>query len=475
MAVKGFAAVVPEMDPISDAQEKLIVQFVDELRKHYTDASTNIVTLPPRWKAANAEDTRILAYKHLTARKWKVSDALLMATSTATWRAERGIDSLPLFPPAFRAYGYDFDDVAERLGETVGPKRTDLNDWFGKAGRIIEPVYKSGFQYWDKTGHPVLVMFFGQCSVRGLFKKFQQLSNVGEKPAHAAVRYHTFENEVAAALTRYRDAVNASLPEGHPDKVDRRILGVTCVIDCGGLGYSHLWNPILDILRAEFAIDAAHYPEGLHRVLVTNCPTMIKFAYTIVKSALDPRVQQKITFCSAGKETEETMRMIMDVAHLPKFLGGQWECPDGSFWGADVAADAAQQAADDGASDAVTEDINVSAGKSHIKEYLLAAGEEVSWEFASTSGYDIRFHAHFFPKVADSYIPQVLTDSNADDRKVDDSTVLVFQQKLKDGADRFVANEQGILRLTWDNTSSWFKGKKLQMRIIKSAPVETDA
>ncbi|CUI14728.1 mitochondrial carrier protein, putative, partial [Bodo saltans] len=458
------------MDTVSESQEKLITQFLVELRQHYTDAATGAVQLPRPWSIVDDIDVRILAYKFLTARKWKISDALKMATSTATWRAEHRIDSLSLFPPAFRAYGYDFNDVAERLGEDIiGPKRADVhNDWFGTAGRIIEPVYKSGFQYWDKTGHPVLVMFFGQCNVRGLFKKFQQLASVGEKPTHAAVKYHTFENEIAAALTKYRDAVNRALPEGHPDKVDRRILGVTCIIDCGGLSYGHLWNPILDILKSEFAIDAAHYPEGLHRVIVTNCPTMIKFAYTIVKSALDPRVQQKITFCSAGKETEETMRLIMDVAYLPKFLGGEWVCPDGSYWGADVDADGAANGGDDGNSDAVTEDINVCAGKTHIKEYLLSQGEEVSWEFASTTGHDIRFQARFFSSTSANYSPQLCTDTNANDRKLDDG-FLVFEQKLKDGADRFVATGTGVLRLTWDNTSSWFKGKKVQMRIIKSA------
>jgi hypothetical protein len=474
MSSKSFTAVVPEMDPVSESQEKLITQFLMELRQHYTDASTGTVALPRPWSLVDDVDIRILGYKFLTARKWKVSDALLMAISTATWRAAHGVDSLALFPPAFRAYGYNFDDVANVLGENIiGPKRTDVqNDWFGTAGRIIEPVYKSGFQYWDKSGHPVLLMLFGQCNVRGLFKKFQQLASVGEKPTHAAVKYHTFENEVAGALTKYRDAVNRALPEGHPDKVARRILGVTCIIDCGGLGYSHLWNPILDILKSQFAVDAAHYPEGLHRVVVTNCPTMIKFAYTIVKSAIDPRVQQKITFCSAGKETEETMRLIMDVAHLPKFLGGEWACPDGATWGADVSADASSTG-DDGSSDAITEDINVSAGKTHIKEYLLAEHEEVSWEFASTTGYDIRFQARYFSSTSNNYFAQVCTDANAGDRKAEDGS-LVFEQKLKDGADRFVAPGPGVLRLTWDNTSSWFKGKKVQMRIIKSAPVQEE-
>lgn len=488
MSVKGFVPVVPEMDAVSDAQEQTIIEFLAALRQHYKatteseGAASGSALLPLQWRTLESkpEDMRILAYKYLTARKWKVADALEMATTTATWRTQHQVDALALFPPAFPVYGYDADDVLNVLGDASKRRSTAQDDWFAKAGRLIDPVYKSGFHYWDKTGHPVLIMFFGQCSVRGLFKAFQQLSSVGQKPTHAAVRYHSYENEVAASLAVYRDAVNAALPAGHPDKVDRRILGVTCVIDCSGLGYSHLWTPILDILRSEFAVDAAHYPEGLHRVIVVNCPTMIKFAYTIVKGALDPRVQQKITFCSTGKETEETMKLVMDVKHLPTFLGGEWVCPDGKHWGPDVDPTASPMGSagskDDG-SDVVTEDISVSAGSAHVKEYLLAANEEVSWEFASTSGYDIRFQVQFFPGSTTLCSSAANNNDHAEPTpplaRDEASAELVIQQKLKDGADRYVASTQGVLRLTWDNTSSWFKGKKLQMRIIKSAPLDT--
>lgn len=441
--VKGVVTSLPEMDPLNPEKEQMMGEFVRRLKAKYGEGS-----LPQWWARFNEADLRIKAYKFLTARKWKMEDAEAMAYSTVEWREQHHLSSVALFPTAFPSRGYDAQDVSKVLGCQL----KEGDDWYSKAYRLMRPHYQSGYHYWDKEGHPVLLMLFGQCDVRAIHSVYQRLAKVGEKATHSAAKYHIHENEVGDELNRYLDLRNQALPDGHPDKKSRRITSTTVLIDCQGLGYGHLWTPILDVVKIMFATDAAHYPEGIHRIFVLNCPGMIKFAYNIVKGALDPRVQQKVTFCSPD-QTADTLRVVIDEDKIPKFLGGTCECAE---YGGCVDRGEGCSSGTSGDTDALTEQIDVAAGTSLVKDYAVMKGEEIAWEFQSTTGLDIKFSATFHP-----------LDQSPD-------VVVAEPQKLSDGSDRYCAPADGKLVLQWDNSSSWIRKKKLQMNIIKTQPACTE-
>jgi hypothetical protein len=171
---------------------------------------------------------------------------------------------------------------------------------------------------------------------------------------------------------------------------------------------------------------------------------MIMFAYSIVRHALDPRLQQKVVFLNPV-ETPEALLQVIDADKLPAFLGGKCECEGGCV---PMPKDGEDTFAED-IGDSFTEDVKVHAGEDLVKEFALLPREQITWEFLSTTGHDVRFDAKF-------------VDAHGN------TTVVVAPHKLKDSSESFEAANHGKLVLTWDNTHSWLKAKKLQIRIIRS-------
>ena len=429
---KGFSATVPEMDEVTPEKEKLIAQFLERQNAFYGDKKPHFLT-----RAAG--DERVLAYKFLTARKWNVDDAEKMFRSVIQMREERKLDKQPLFPSPFPTRGFEPVNVNKVM--ELPPREENIYDRYY---RTVNPAYACNFHKWDKQGHPILIERTGQCNVRETFARFKALANVGQKPTQPAVDFQLFLNEVGGTLVRYQDTIIREQEGG------RRILGIVMIMDMKGLGYGHLWRPCLEILKATFTVDATYYPEGLHRLYLVNCPTMIMFAFNIVKGWIDPRVHEKITFLPPN-ETTETLLKVIDAERLPSFLGGSCECEGGCVPQASLESSPTTSSAA-GEGDTFTEEIVVPAGKTFVKEFELVAGEEVAWEFASTKDKGIMFSVSWFD-----------TESSGE-------RVVVEAEHLKDGSNTHIASSKGKLVLTWDNSAAWFTSKTLQMRVFKMAP-----
>ena len=429
---KGFSATVPEMDEVTPEKEKLIAQFLERQNAFYGDKKPHFLT-----RAAG--DERVLAYKFLTARKWNVDDAEKMFRSVIQMREERKLDKQPLFPSPFPTRGFEPVNVNKVM--ELPPREENIYDRYY---RTVNPAYACNFHKWDKQGHPILIERTGQCNVRETFARFKAVANVGQKPTQPVIDFRLYLDETAGTLIRYQDAVVAK-PGG------RRILGMTVIMDVRGLGYAHLWRPSLELFKAVVQVDAAYYPEALHRLFIVNCPSMIMFAFNIVKGWLDPRVISKIVFLPP-EETTETLLQCIDAEHLPAFLGGKCECEDGCV--PEQKLESSPIGGGDG--DTFTEEIVVPAGKTFVKEFELVAGEEVAWEFASTKDKGIMFSVSWFD-----------TESSGE-------RVVVEAEHLKDGSNTHIASSKGKLVLTWDNSASWFTSKKLQMRVFKMAPQSSD-
>lgn len=490
--------ILPEMDPVSEKQEQKIREFLEALVQHW---KTKNEPLPLTWSALDEPDQRIHAYKFLTARKWVVQHALDMAIHHEVWKLEHAVDTTPFLPTPFPVRGYNVEDVNRVLG--LSPRPSPLNgqgppDFYDKCHKTCGVYYQSGYHFWDKAGHPVFYQIIGRVQVRGVVKQYQKMCQVGEKTTVPAVKYHIMENEVGLILAKYNDIRNNKEKKNHDDPTaadvspaatdattsrnakeawvpipHRRVLGVTVVIDGKGLGYSHVYNPAIEILRAAFATDAANYPEFVHRILVVNCPSMIKFLYSVIRGALDARVQQKITFVSEA-DTPEFLKTVIDEDKIPDFLGGSCSCEGGCVV---MPSGEPDDCSEDG--ETVTEDITVTAGKTLTKTVEMQQGEEVTWEFVSTTGYDIKFSATFHPS---SVASSTATAPNHGHHKKGEehstssavegggnAIEVIPKQKLKDDSHSYRATTAGTLVLVWDNHSSWFKAKKLQMRVAKQA------
>ena len=287
---------VPEMDPMNEEQESKVTELLGKITAAF-------VPLPLLFSDASDDDRRILAYKFLVARKWKVIDAEKMIHETVDFRRGRGLDTARWFPSPYPLRGFDQDDVIKTLG--LEPRVP--GDWYDKAVKAVLPTYPFNYHAYDKLGHPVYIERPGSSHVKACVERLRKLCRVGETPAEIGVRLHCGMNETGAKLLKYMDKKTIAETNGR-----RRVLGVTAILDCAGLGYGHLYNAGLEVFKAELHADQSYYPEGLHQLFAVNCPSMIMFAYSIVRHALDPRLQQKVVFLNPV-ETPEALLQVIDA------------------------------------------------------------------------------------------------------------------------------------------------------------------
>lgn len=420
-------AVLPEMDECTPEQESLKKEFVAKFFPGEKD------TWPPAYRDFPVEDLDIFAYKFLTARKWVMEDASKMFTETMQFRAQRNLDNIPLFPSAISMRGYDQEAIMKHFNLEPRPQNEEVD----RLARATRPFYHSGFHYWDKTGHPVLYELTGRVKVKKVVKVFKSFARVGEKPSRPCIDQHIHQNECGSKLVLYMDATMGK-------DLGRRINTATVVLDFHNLSYGSLFGEAIDIMKESWEVDKAFYPEGMHRLFAVNCPTMIMFAYNIVKGSLDKRIQSKITFCNP-EQTAETLLQVIDAKYLPKFLGGECECEGGC-----IPMDADDNEEEEGG-DVLTEEILIPAGKDIRKKFSLEPGHEIAWEYESITDKDIEFSVLFVPE-------------GADESK---SVHVVKPHKCKTDSGSHCAEAKGDLTIVWCNKFSWMNSKTLRLRAFK--------
>lgn len=451
---------IPEMDETTAEQEELITQLLSRVVEPLEAKEGG--ELPRHLAELDQADRRIVAYKFLVARKWDIAKAEEMWKGSLAFKAKYKTDELGHFPAAFPIGGYNSDELNAFLG--LKPREPNEID---RIQRTIFPTYKAAYHKWDKRGHPVLIERTGRVNVKKIVQYFKSLSPVGTVYTQPCVDYHVHYNEVGARLVRFQDktfgAVNGS-----------RVLGVTVVMDVAGLGFGHMYKPALELLKQVFACDANNYPEGLHALYIVNCPTMITFAFSVVKIWLDPRVIAKITFLKPH-ETKAGLLEVIDAANLPTFLGGDdTTCEIEAFDESEIDAT--------GADETLTEEIQVPAGKCIVKNIAVEAGEEVAWEF-SLDAKTIEFSVTFVvedvpfspstvatpcsqsPASTASYISASTKHKSAFEGLTTEE--VVAKEKTATGTGSYRAERKGTVVLQWDNGFSWMNSKVVSFRAMK--------
>lgn len=464
---------VPIFDDIIDKSEQRIDEFLAIVNKTYNP-------LPPLLANAVAQgtsnlptvqnDVRLIAYSYLRSNSWNVKAAVKMLDRSVAFRKRIGADTMPLFPSAMPVSGFDQNDVIARLG--LQPRQP--NDPQSNLLQTFNAFMKIGFHSYDKRGLPVCYWMMDEVDVKGALKRAKQSIPVGTTITDYADRYCSYIAETGWALCRYHDKCLAERPNPALNTGGPRRNFVTVVIDARRLSTKMFHKPAIDLMKDCMTHMNQYYADCIHRVLVVNCPSLIRFAYSVVKPAINEGLQRKITFVNP-EDTELALHRVIGKERVPSFLGGTCNCPGGCI--STYSPNSVLSAEEDGGSDVITEDIKLTAGEKHEKAFELAQGEDVTWEFVSTKGVDVRFTVNFFPKqqgmTVDAKKKKVRIDKKM--KKTTAENPLVKSQKLTDGADHFIAPEDGILQLVWDNSNSWVQDKPVQMRVFKSAPLEDNS
>lgn len=463
---------LPLFQPITAKSEERITELLDEIKRSYNP-------LPPLFQHAidrgtstlptPQNDIRLICYAFLVARNWNVKEAVRMANQAISFFNKFHLSELSLFPSGYNIRGYDEAKVAATLGLKWGTTTSDVYRCTSTLGSLS----MTGFHYWDRRGLPVLYWLVGRVQCHTLLKKAKAQVPVGTSIEDYFQMFGGAVVQTGWYLCNYQDTVLAANPQPGIDMGAPRRNFCTVVVDCKGLNYKMVDRSLLEKVKATLQHMNGVCGDFIHRVLVVNCPPMVRFGYALIKSALTEGIQAKLTFLSP-EQSAAALDTIIGLERVPSFMGGRCNCAGGCLpcFNPDAVLSAEEVV---GEGDLVTEDIKLSAGSKHEKVFEMKQGEEVIWEFSTTKGADVRFWVMFYPKQdgistnVKKGKMRVKIDKTV--KKTTTENPVVKQEKLKDGADSFMAPEDGILQLVWDNSHAMVHDKSIQMRVYKSDPM----
>ncbi|KAG5496186.1 hypothetical protein JKF63_02487 [Porcisia hertigi] len=464
---------VPLFQPITAKSDERITKFLEVMREQYrldlpllfqrvADRGTSDLPTPQN-------DLRLMAYAFLVARKWSVKDAVRMAHDACRFWDTFHFSEYSPFPSGFSLCGYDQATVA---AVTMQPFQT-TNTALYRCMQTMTPLVHAGFHYWDRRGLPVLYWLLGRMDTHSVLREVKPHVPVGTSIREFFQLFGGGIVDLGWTLCNYQDAFLTAHPNAGIDMGAPRRNFCTVVVDCRGLNYKMINRQLLEETKRTLLQMSCVFADFIHRIVLVNCPPMVRFAYRLLQSALNDGVQKKMTFVSP-ENTTAALDSVIGLERVPAFLGGSCSCKGGCIASYNPkAAFTAKEFGGEG--DVSTEDITVSPGKRHEKVFELRKGEEVIWEFSTTKGTDLRFSVMFYPLQQG-----VTTQTKHGKMKMSiDTTVkgtisqnpVVKQEKLKDGADSYVAPLDGILQLVWDNSKSIVSAKGIQMRVYKSEAV----
>ncbi|KAG5470527.1 hypothetical protein LSCM1_01771 [Leishmania martiniquensis] len=478
-------ATVPEMEELTAQQEADIEAFLAKLDERYKGK------MPPYIAREHTKERRrIFGYKALKARKWKIGHALKMVEKTVAFREQHGIDQWKLFPSSFPLRGFDEQELCSMLRELPHGKhlypREGVSD-VERCYRALQTSYVNVYHYWDKSGHPVLYDCCGHANVAEILRDLAGITPVGKSLLDVIVPYHMYMNEVQYYLIQYADKVSK---EGG----GQAIMGVTVIINMEGLSFKVVQRRYIQILRAIFEVDQAHYPEMLHRLLIINAPSFFRIVYDWLKGSLDEGTRSKLVLSSNKEEGVQILRRFIDDDKIPRELGGACDCEGGCLprytkHKDDDQGGTSELSSQIGESDAATEVVGIKRGKQFVQTYELQSGDQLTWEFAVDGMREVHFSALFSPYAekqasrsslcctgdAESAATPTTTPAthsktvkvhNFNHSSTGAAALTLKDEKLSMDADSFQPAEAGMLTLTWSNKGSWMQGRQVQYRVL---------
>ena len=443
-AAAAAAAATPDDAPLTDAQTAALAA----LRQA---ASAELSALP----AADAYwSTDGALTRFLVARRWSVDKAAAQLRAALAWRRAPAGEAAPGVP------------ACELLARFVEPT-------------VLRRYFSWGLVGLDREGYGVLVERVGRVDLLGVHDA------VGTPRFLAWVAYyHELQERAMRAVSAAQGRARHKL---------------TVIIDLAGLTLRHASTHTLAVLRQRTRLEEDNYPEVVKRVLIINAPALFTATWTYVRHFLDEGTAAKFSIC--GADFLPTLLKYIEPAAIPVSLGGELKDASGSpdccllvGPGGHVPAAVMLGVAEDGLGDG--EELTLAAGAATDVTLRLPAGARAFWRWASADK-DVAFSAvagaaapaegpaaplapaasvcgvHMLapnyaelppdaPPRAPSHAPHA--DTKAAPAPGEVSVVAAARAHRGDG--EFTATADGtVLRLRWDNATSWMTSKHLVRRV----------
>ncbi|CAJ1033139.1 putative CRAL/TRIO domain containing protein [Leishmania utingensis] len=474
-------------------QVEKIEALIHLMKEHYDPLPAQLEMylqlIPPPASVASAEEDsgnkaqprhlvrnlmRSYCSSFLVSREWDVQKAFSMMQDVVAYRAANRLDEQCFFPPAISVHGWSTVEVCRALRQS--PRETAL-----RVDRVCAGVTQGitcGIHYWDKGGRPVAYVMIESLDVVELMRQLRQMASVGKSPADVMWEYMVHLLGVTESVMLYqliqrearrsgRSSTSKFTDEATPAEVTQG--AVTMIYDMKGLSVKMLWKPILDLFRDLAKEFFKYYPDRVHQIICVNSPSLVRYAFRLVRGVMPADFQNKISFFSSH-DTLATLEKVIDKKYIPHFLGGDCHCTaEGGecLSGYDPLHPrraAVTDAHADGNGEVCTEDVTLTASQACTRVFPVKASEVVVWDFAvAGGGHDIIFTVFFVPQSAASGMRW----SEVEVKKL--SPYTVTSEALPEGSDLFVAAEDGVVVLGWRNRRSWFAAKRIQLRAYNEA------
>ncbi|GET91209.1 hypothetical protein, unknown function [Leishmania tarentolae] len=472
------------------------------MKEHYDPLPSQLETylrlLPPISSAASGEeddDDKKWVYhldhdpmwfyctSFLMSREWDVQKAFVMMQEVVAYRAENQIDEQSYFPAAISVRGWSSENVCRALGQS--PRKTG-----GRIDRVCAGVAQGiacGIHYWDKNGRPVFYAMIDSFDVDELMQQLKKMASVGKSHEDVAWECMMYILGVIDSLVLHQLLQREAQLSGQPQMSetvgeavpawDLSRGAVTMVYDLKGLTLKMLSKPMIDLFYDTAKKFFKYYPDRVHRIVCVNCPSLVYYAYRLVRGVMPTTFQKKITFVSPH-DTLATLETIIERKYIPHFLNGDCHCTahegeclsgyDRSHPRRMGKRDTHADPAAEGNDEAPTEYVTLTAGKECTRVFPVNASEVVFWEFlVAGESRDIVFTTFFVPQSAASGMRWAPVELN----KL--SSYIVTSQAVARDSDALAAAEDGVVVLSWHNKRFWFASTRIQLRVYKESTLST--
>jgi hypothetical protein len=329
--------------------------------------------------------------RYLQARDWKVEAATKQLQATLDWRESFQVDKLEMKNSEIQArLAMEHNLVQVALGQTA-------------------------------SGDPLYMELTGGLHV-DLFH--QQWRDEDTSLTHVAELEHLFS----------------------PHRFQKKMVSV---MDLKGL--TMRFSYLLHFLQALTDIDAAHYPETLKTIYVTNAPAAFPAIWTMIKVFLDAQIASRVRIFSPGVEETLITEVFGSVENMPVEFGGQKTgtfvpLPDLKTAQTNLASRSAQL-------DLKT--VSIAAGASEEVELEVDGSADTTFQwYYAPEGYDLGLSVTF---VEGTSVTNVRGFKK------------VAHPSLDWGIYSVPAGKVGKLVLKFDNTHSWMRSKTARYALCTTA------
>ncbi|KAH3877261.1 retinal-binding protein-like [Dreissena polymorpha] len=294
---------------------------------------------------------------------------------------------------------------------------------------VIKTYLTGGFCGHDKEGSLIRVELYGHLDMKGLM---------------ASTRKSDLEK---VKLMQCEKTIEDW--EIMSKRLDRRVDGLTVIMDMEGVTTKMMWRPALQMYLHLVKVLEDNYPEMLKRLFVVNAPSIFPVLYKLARPLISDDMRNKIHVL--GGHFKSDLIKYIDADQLPMFLGGTLTDPDGDprcrtmiCQGGEVPE---KYYTDVKSLYEAMELVTIAAGSSHTKDFQVdTPGSHLTWAFRSED-YDLGFGV------------RITTNSSAKPKFLVPIQRVNSHLVVEDGS--IVCDVPGTYTLVFDNTFSWTRAKKV--------------